>query len=175
MTLKRSNGRLRPRGATLIEVMATMAVLLIAVAGITLMVLGATRQNRRNLGAAQASMVAERYLEQIVARGCDDMAGNPCSNVKALDRSTFTVCWTAGGEALEIPVADACPGGARDYRVAVDVDGHGTTPGGAALWEGAERGDPQIPAASNVLNVRVTVSWENDPPQVVALQTRIAP
>ncbi len=164
-----------PRGATLIEAMATMVVLLIGILAISLLILGASKYNRRNLAAVQAAMVAERYLEQLHARGCAQTPGNLCDNVKAFDNTLRTVCWSASGEAEEVAADVVCDDNRRAYRVAVDVDGHGTRPDGTSLWEGSERGDPMIDPASAVLNVRVAVSWDDDVQQVVALQTRIAP
>ncbi len=58
------------RGAGLIEVMATMAVMTFGIVALGLTVSQTAAQTRRNLSATQAQMVAERVLEGMVQEGC---------------------------------------------------------------------------------------------------------
>lgn len=170
-----------PRGATLMEAMATMVVLVVGILAVSLTVLAASRQNRRNLIQAQASIIAERELERIVAMGCTGVPPNAlCGNIQDLDGTTRQFWWAADGE----PKTVAPPAGQPRLRfdVAVDVD-----PGPGGAFEGIARGSPAVDRVVNgqqimqVINVRVLVSWL-DPTltgvgapsrRAVALQTRM--
>lgn len=174
------------RGETLLEAMAVIMVLALGILGVTFMIVQATRQNRRTLSAAQAQAIAEWRLEQIEGEGCSRVviyAGNPCHNLKRLDNTVAQVWWSSNGPVLQAPPAlgpdDAQ---ARPYTLAIDVDGRGTDPvSGNTLFEGAEQGSPVLDfyngTAMNLLNVRVTVSWDEPGfnTQAVVLQTRISP
>lgn len=130
--------------------------------------------SRRNLAQTQATLIAERELERLIAMGCDDLSElEPCKNIKDLDRTTRSVWWSAGGEAYEDPPGAADPP-RREYQISVDVD---------PPYEGDEHGEPDLTqplvgaGLGRQVNVRVQVSWiePGRPRQVVALQTRIAP
>ncbi|MFP2928030.1 hypothetical protein ACLESO_23080 [Pyxidicoccus sp. 3LG] len=181
--MSRTNHLTASRGATLLEAIATMVVLLIGILGVALTVLAASRQNRRNLIQAQASLIAEQELERITAMGCTGLPASPCSNIQALDGSTRQVWWAAGG----MPRTQA-PGAGQPPRlrfdVAVDVD-----PGPGGTYEGNARGSPPVnrlvgaTQLQEVINVRVLVSWPDMPltglsanaRRAVALQTRMVP
>lgn len=176
----------RTRGLTLLEAMAVMMVLALGILGVTYLVTQSVRQNRRTLTAAQAQMIAEWRLEQLIAEGCSRVViypGNPCHNIKRLDNTVASVWWSSNGRILTAaPAPGPADALARQYDVAVDVDGAGANPvTGAALFEGTEQGSPRLDIYSgtpmNLLNVRVTVSWDEPgyPRQAVVLQTRISP
>ncbi|NOK37622.1 prepilin-type N-terminal cleavage/methylation domain-containing protein [Corallococcus exercitus] len=163
------------RGVTLLEVMATMAVMLLGVAAAMTVVSQTTRTNRRTLTANQAQVIAERELESILARGCEGT--KDCSN---LDNYSFTVYQTSEG-VLRTTAPTAAGLVARAYTVDVDVD-NSAKPGTA---EGSKWGEPSINrvlagvSKGTLLNVRVTVSWTEPSVragrQAVVLQTRLAP
>lgn len=170
----------RPRGTTLIEVLAAMGVMAMGIAAIGSLVLVGTGQNRRTLAMAQAEAIAQQELERILAQGCSN--GNSdtafCDNVRALDRTGYDLSWSVATQPTPGVTA-----GSRTYHVDRDVDGPGAC-NGAPCFEGNETGAPLLTRplvpgqpAPRVLNVRVTVSWtEHDRPrQAVVLQTRVAP
>ena len=168
------------RGITLLEVLATMAVLLLGMAAAMTMLMQTSGSNRRTLTATQAQLIAEQELENIASMGC--AVDPPCSNLLTLDRTNYTVWQTSAGELRRTPPpADV---NARPYEVVIDVDS-------AALPASIEAGSVGSPALNrdlipgtagsvgNLANVRVSVSWEepgitNRRP-VVVLQTRMAP
>jgi prepilin-type N-terminal cleavage/methylation domain-containing protein len=164
------------RGVTLLELMATMTILLVGIAATMTLVTYINRSNRRTLTATQAQIIAERTLENILALGCT--ADPPCSNLSTLDRQVTTVYQTASGELREdAPLAGTV---ARVYEVAVDVDNAAN----ALSLENDSAGEPAVnrnlagTQRGNVANVRVSVSWtetEREGRQVVVLQTRMAP
>lgn len=183
MSRTQQGSRRARRGATLMESMATMVVLIFGIMGVTLTVLAASRQNRRNLTQAQASLIAERELERITALGCTGVAPAPlCGNIQALDGTTRTLWWAADGEPSETAPPPGLP--RLQFDVAVDVD-----PGPGGLFEGIAMGSPPVNRVvagqmlEQVINVRVLVSWRA--PQLlgiadttryaVALQTRMVP
>jgi hypothetical protein len=153
--------------------MATMAVVVFGILGVSLVVLASSKQNRRNLIHAQAGLIAEQELERIVAMRCTaEPPAAPCASVIALDRTTRTVWWSSNGTPREVAPGAGDPARLR-YEVAVDVD---------PPFEGQETGSPLLTRMvagqplANVINVRVTVSWL-DPDlgrRAVALQTRMA-
>ncbi|WP_223642285.1 type II secretion system protein [Corallococcus sp. EGB] len=164
------------RGVTLLEVMATMAVMLLGVAAAMTVVSQTTRSNRRTLTANQAQLIAERTLENILQRGCQ---GSPtCDTVRD---QTFNVWQTADGL-----LRDAAPTDpkvvARMYTVNVDVD-NPQVPG--TMEAGGGTGEPSLTrnlaagSTGTVVNVRVSVNW-NEPGiradrQMVVMQSRMAP
>ncbi|RKH65005.1 type IV pilus modification PilV family protein [Corallococcus llansteffanensis] len=164
------------RGVTLLEVMATMAVMLLGVAAAMTVVSQTSRANRRTLTANQAQVIAERTLEEILTMGCQGTP--PCNNLGNI--STRKVYQTAGGE-----LSDTAPVGpgvvAREYEVNVDVDNSAAV----GSVEGSKWGEPAInrplsgTTAGNIVNVRVTVSWDEPGVragrQMIVLQTRMAP
>ncbi|NPD22381.1 type IV pilus modification PilV family protein [Corallococcus exiguus] len=163
------------RGVTLLEVMATMAVMLLGVAAAMTVVSQTAQSNRRTLTANQAQVIAERQLETILARGCEGTKN--CSN---LDNQSFTVYQTAEG--VLRTTAPTIPGlVVRAYDVDIDVDNSAQV--GTA--EGSKWGEPSISrvlagvSKGTLVNVRVTVSWTEpgirEGRQAVVLQTRLAP
>jgi len=166
----------RAAGFTLIEAMATMVVLAIGIAGIAVASSQIGSFTRRNLTQAQAMMIAEWELERLTNIGCDGVNPNDrCANLKSLHLNDpaqvqYSVFWTAAGTA-----STASTPGAREYRVAIDVD---------PPFEGAETSAPSLLAplpntgqSGDHVNIRVTVMWEEEGHrwQAVALQTRVAP
>ncbi|MFY2556274.1 type IV pilus modification PilV family protein [Corallococcus terminator] len=165
------------RGVTLLEVLATMAVMLVGIAAVMTLVTQISASNRRTLTATQAQLLAERTLENITSMGCS--AEPPCANLIPLDGQRTNLWQTAGGD-----VKTSAPAGdvARQYEVAVDVDSPalaGSIEAGAAGFPPVNRdlgGSAGTPG--NVANVRVSVSWVEPGRtgrQVVVLQTRMAP
>lgn len=161
------------RGITLLEAMATMAVVVFGILGVSLVVLASSKQNRRNLVQAQASLIAEQELERIVAQRCAAQPpAAPCANIAALDNTTRTVWWSSNGTPREVAPGVGDPARLR-YEVAVDVD---------PPFEGQEVGSPAVSrmvtgqVLANAVNVRVTVSWldADRGRRAVALQTRMA-
>lgn len=163
------------RGVTLLEVMATMAVMLVGVAAAMTVVSQTTRANRRTLTANQAQIIAERALEEILTTGCQGTTD--CSN---LSNSSKKVYQTASGDLRD--TAPVTPGLlAREYDVTVDVD-NGKLPG---TVEGGKWGNPAVnrplvgTTTGTIVNVRVSVSWTEtgvrEGRQAVVLQTRLAP
>ncbi len=164
------------RGVTLLEVLATMTVLLVGVGAAMAVVSQTSRSNRRTLTATQAQIIAERELEDIIAMGC--ATEPPCGNLAPLDRTRKTVWQTAAGELKTTqPPASML---AREYEVSIDVDSgilvgsiENNSPGQPAVNRNLANGQP-----GNVANVRVSVSWTEpgrQGRQVVVLQTRMAP
>ncbi len=164
---------MKRRGITLIETMATMAILIGGIGAVGMTVAGTSTLNRRNLRQSQALLLAERELARLTQAGCDGVAPlDPCANLKALDGAVLPpVFWAANGK-----LADTAGSGSPRARfdVAVDVD---------PPFEAAEVGVPSLvrplagSEAGNLVNVKVTVSW-NEPdrvPQTMVLQTRVAP
>ncbi|HZI13286.1 MAG TPA: hypothetical protein VE153_23090 [Myxococcus sp.] len=166
------------RGTTLLEAIATMAVLVVGIMAVSMTVLAASRQNRRNLAQSQASLIAEQELERITAMGCTGPDTSPCGNIQALDGNTRQVWWATDGE----PRAQG-PG--QRFDIALDVD-----PNASNQYEGSARGSPALDRTEGgqqlrqVINVRVTVSWQDTllpgfgtTPlrRAVALQTRMVP
>ncbi|WP_240359062.1 type IV pilus modification PilV family protein [Pyxidicoccus trucidator] len=163
--------------------MATMVVLIVGILAVSLTVLAASRQNRRNLIQAQASVIAERELERIIAMGCTGVPPTPCSNVQGLDGFTRRMAWAVSGQPQEVVVPGPVPPGLL-FDVAVDVD-----PNLAGLYEGVAMGSPALnrfvdgQQLQQVINVRVLVSWQDnlmsglapDTRRAVVLQTRMVP
>jgi Tfp pilus assembly protein PilE len=166
--------RRHARGLTLLETMATAAVLMVGILGVLTVLVAASRQNRRNNNQTQATLIAEQELERIVALRCMGNDAAPCSNIQALDDSVRSVWWSANGEMSEVAPGPGTPLRLQ-YTVAVDVD---------PPVEGGEEGSPSLTRivagqslpAGMIVNVRVTVSWQE--PSVarraVALQTRMS-
>ncbi|MGQ0505847.1 MAG: type IV pilus modification PilV family protein [Myxococcaceae bacterium] len=168
--------RNQARGMTLNEGMATLVVLSFGLLGTTVVVLRGTNTNRQTFAQQQAYAIAERELERIVQMGCV-RAGTLCSNLATLEATPSErvkdVHWSVEGAK-----ADGGTEGTRPYHVVIDVD---------PPFEGAERGSPPVDrmgvingTQTTVVNVRVTVSWDDDgktasPLRVVSLQTRISP
>lgn len=168
------------RGVTLLEVMATMAVMLLGVAAVMTLVTQISTSNRRTLTATQAQLIAERTLENIASMGCSVQP--PCGNLAAMDNRPPTRLWqTAQGDLLT--TAPAASLVAREYEVDVDIDS-GVIAGSI---EGGAGGSPDISrdlvagqagTIGNLANVRVSVSWREPGRtgrQVVVMQTRVAP
>jgi prepilin-type N-terminal cleavage/methylation domain-containing protein len=166
------------RGVTLLEVMATMVVLLLGIAAAMTVVSATSRSNRRTLTATQAQLIAERYLENITAEGCTPIPP-ACSNLQHWDNNRFLVYQTSAGELRETaPPASIL---ARQYEVSVDVD----APMLLGSIENASVGEPAVDRnlvgtnTGNLANIRVAVSWEEPGVrtgrQVVVMQTRMAP
>lgn len=166
--------RRHARGLTLLETMATAAVLMVGILGVLTVLVAASRQNRRNNNQTQASLIAEQELERIVSLRCLGDDASPCSNIQVLDDSVRRVWWTANGDMTEVePAAGTTP--QMLYTVAVDVD---------PPVEGGEQGSPSLTrpvagltlSAGMIVNVRVTVSWQEPsfPRRAVALQTRMS-
>jgi prepilin-type N-terminal cleavage/methylation domain-containing protein len=162
------------RGVTLLEVMTTMAVMLLGIAAAMTVVSETTRSNRRTLTANQAQLIAEQTLEGYLTQGCQGSA--VCDSISD---TSFQVWQTSEGMLRR----EAPPAGveAREYRVDVDVDNSqliGTVEG-AAMGEPAINRPLALGNAGNLVNVRVSVSWEEpqvrEGRQVVVLQTRLAP
>ncbi|NMO16054.1 hypothetical protein HPC49_39840 [Pyxidicoccus fallax] len=165
--------------------MATMAVLLVGILAVSLTVLAAARQNRRNLIQAQATLIAEQELERIIGIGCAGPLGQPCSNIQALDNLPRPpVFWAADGELSTTQNANPGRSNRLRFDVAVDVD-----PGAGGGFEGGARGSPAVDRVEGgaqlqqVINVRVVVSWQDSllaglapaTRRAVVLQTRMAP
>jgi type II secretory pathway pseudopilin PulG len=161
------------RGVTLIESLATMTILIGGIAAIGMTVAATSNLNRRNLRQSQALVLAERELERITQLGCDNVVPlDPCANLKALDGVVLPpVFWAANGKVEAVTTA-AAP--RARYDVQLDVD---------PPFEAAETGAPRLlrplanSEAGSIVNVRVTVSWDDQSraKQAVALQTRVAP
>ncbi|WP_338871864.1 type II secretion system protein [Myxococcus stipitatus] len=169
------------RGVTLLEVLATMAVMLLGIAAVMTLITHISASNRRTLTATQAQLIAERTLEDIASKGCT--ADPPCSNLVVFDNQRTTLWQTAQGKVLTAAPSAGSGIVARAYEVAVDVD----VSSNAATIEGGAAGTPpitrdlvagQASSVGRLANVRVSVSW-NEPArtgrQVVVLQTRVAP
>lgn len=174
-----SSKRRQHRGITLLEVLATMAILLLGIGAAMLVVTQTTYSNRRSLSATQAQLIAEQTLENITQMGCSMTP--PCSNLVGLDGTTFNFFQTSAGKLRSEPPPTP-ESVTRQYLVVVDVD----IPSDPATIEP----DSAVPAAlirdltnipnspGNLAHVRVTVSWreqERSDRQVVVLQTRMAP
>ncbi len=171
--------RQHARGITLLEVLATMAILLLGIGAAMLVVTQTSYSNRRSLSATQAQLIAEQTLENITMLGCT--LDPPCLNLVGLDQ-TFTLFQTSAGALSRVPPADP-EVIARAYQVVVDVDLPSqvtTIEPGSVVPEDLTRdlvpGTPD--SRGNVAHVRVLVSWqeqERSDRQVVMLQTRVAP
>ncbi|WIG94433.1 type II secretion system protein [Myxococcus sp. SDU36] len=167
------------RGITLLEVLATMAILLLGIGAAMMVVTQTSYSNRRSLSATQAQLIAEQTLENITMMGCT--VDPPCGNLVGLD-GTFDFFQTSAGELSPEPPDDP-EVIARHYQVVVDVDVPAAPatiePGSvvpAALTRDLIEGEPNT--QGNLANVRVIVSWreqERSDRQVVMLQTRMAP
>ncbi|MGE6756604.1 type IV pilus modification PilV family protein [Corallococcus interemptor] len=164
------------RGVTLLEVMATMAVMLLGVAAAMTVVSQTTRSNRRTLTANQAQIIAERTLENILQRGCQ---GSPTCDV-AKDE-TFNVWQTSDGFLRNSAPTDPKVV-ARMYTVNVDVDNPqvpGTMEAGGSMGEPALNRTLVGASPGTLVNVRVSVSWDEPgirtDRQMVVMQTRMAP
>ncbi|OJH42826.1 hypothetical protein BON30_00160 [Cystobacter ferrugineus] len=169
----------RRRGITLLETLMTAAVLILGIGVVASTVVSIVRLNRRNLAQAQAYTIAEWWLERVTRMGCKaDEEVNPCADIVKLETDPpVTLYWNASGIPSETPpAAGANPEVARPYRVTIDVD---------PPFEGGEKGSPALDrqvagmTLKNTLNVRVTVSWQDelsrDEYHAVALQTRVGP
>ncbi|NVJ07684.1 type II secretion system protein [Myxococcus sp. AM001] len=167
------------RGVTLLEVLATMGILLMGIAAAMLVVTQTSNANRRSLTATQAQIIAEQAMENITLMGC--VVEPPCSNLVGQD-ATFTLFQTAAGALSDVPPTDETVI-AREFQVAVDVDVPaqiGTIEPGSVVPADLTRdlipGQPGT--VGNIAHVRVSVSWREpgrSDPQVVVLQTRMAP
>ncbi|NNB93097.1 prepilin-type N-terminal cleavage/methylation domain-containing protein [Corallococcus exiguus] len=163
------------RGVTLLEVMATMAVMLLGVAAAMTVVSQTTQSNRRTLTANQAQIIAEQTLENILQVGCQGSV--TCDTATS---QTFDVYQTAEGFQRNTPPADTSVI-ARKYTVTVDVD-NSKVP---ATIEDGKAGEPAITrnlvgtTAGTLVNVRVSVAWDEpgirSDRQMVVLQSRMAP
>jgi prepilin-type N-terminal cleavage/methylation domain-containing protein len=163
------------RGVTLLEVMATMAVMLLGVAAAMTVVRQTNASNRRTLTANQAQVIAEQALEGVMTQGCLD------ANCTGLLDQNYSVWQTATGgqwrNSADVPTGVV----AREYRVNIDVD----NPKVPATMEGAKKGEPPLDRivvagqTATIVNVRVSVSWTEpgvrSDRQMVVLQTRVSP
>ncbi|AEI62642.1 type IV pilus modification PilV family protein [Corallococcus macrosporus] len=178
--MSRRRRHAHPRGLSILETLVTAAVLMLGILGILLTLGTASRHNRRNNNLGQASLIAEQELERVVNLRCvGEPLSDPCVNIKQLDNTGRDVWWSANGRMSETPPVPGAPP-RMAYALRLDVD---------PPFEGAETGEPALsraiplPHASNlaphqVINVRVTVSWQEAPGaprRAVALQTRMAP
>ncbi|ABF92453.1 type 4 pilus biogenesis operon protein [Myxococcus xanthus DK 1622] len=171
--------RRQHRGITLLEVLATMAILLMGVGAAMLVVTQTSYSNRRSLSATQAQLIAEQAMENITLLGCSVQP--PCGNLEGLDES-YVLFQTSAGALSNVRPADPTVI-AREYQVVVDVDVPSilsTIEPGSLVPEELQRDlVPGVPdTAGNIANVRVVVSWqeqERSDRQVVVLQTRMAP
>ncbi|MFP2958624.1 hypothetical protein ACLEPN_12435 [Myxococcus sp. 1LA] len=178
--MSRPMRHVHPRGLSLLETMVTAAVLMMGIMGIMLTLGTASRHNRRNNNLSQATLIAEQELERVVNLRCvGEPLNDPCVNIKQLDNAGRDVWWSANGRMSETPPVPGAPP-QLTYSLLLDVD---------PPFEGSETGEPALsraiplPHASNlalhqVVNVRVTVSWQEEPDaprRAVALQTRMAP
>ncbi|ATB44811.1 type IV pilus modification PilV family protein [Corallococcus macrosporus] len=171
--------RQHQRGITLLEVLATMAILLLGIGAAMLVVSQTSYSNRRSLTATQAQIIAEQALENITLMGC--AVDPPCSNLLGQDVN-YTLFQTAAG-ALSNEPPDDDEVVAREFQVAVDVDvptQPGTIEPGSVVPASMTRDlvAEQPGSMGNVAHVRVTVSWrepERTDRHVVVLQTRMAP
>ena len=171
----------RRRGLTLLETLVTAAVLILGIGVVASTVVSIVRLNRRNLAQAQAYTLAEWWLERMTRMGCTGNDVNTaCNDIKALDDSSRILYWNASG--IPSTTAPTGPELARPYTVTIDVD---------PPFEGNELGVPRlsrpfaVPGSPNpvslslTVNVRVTVSWEDELSRgqvhAVALQTRVGP
>lgn len=167
------------RGITLLEVLATMAILLMGIGAAMLVVTQTSVSNRRSLSATQAQLIAEQALENITLLGC--ALEPPCSNLEGLDEN-YVLFQTSAGALSNVRPADPTVI-AREYQVVVDVDVPSilsTIEAGSVVPDELQRnlvpGEPDT--AGNIAHVRVIVSWqeqERSDRQVVMLQTRMAP
>ncbi|WP_426756446.1 type IV pilus modification PilV family protein [Myxococcus sp. Y35] len=167
------------RGITLLEVLATMAILLMGIAAAMMVVTRTSYSNRRSLTATQAQLIAEQALENLTLMGC--AVEPPCSNLVGQD-TTYTLYQTAAGALSNTPPPNP-EVIAREFEVAVDVDVPsqlGTIEPGSTVPADLTRDliPGQVGTAGSLAHVRVTVSWrepERSDRQVVMLQTRMAP
>ncbi|MBN8228017.1 pilus assembly protein [Corallococcus macrosporus] len=164
------------RGVALLETMAASVVLLLGLMAAMAMIQQSNHASRRTLTATQAQTLAEQTLENLVSQGCT--RAPPCGNIAALDGSRSKVWQTAAGAVLTTRPAASIV--AREYEIAVDVDGSVQ----AGLNENSAVGVPAVDrslrgmGSGNLVNVRVSVSWVEPARtgrQVVVLQTRMAP
>ncbi|AEI63288.1 prepilin-type N-terminal cleavage/methylation domain-containing protein [Corallococcus macrosporus] len=171
--------RQHSRGITLLEVLATMAILLLGISAAMLVVSQTSYSNRRSLTATQAQIIAEQAMENITLMGC--AVDPPCSNLVGQDVN-YTLFQTAAG-ALSNEPPDNDEVVAREFQVAVDVDVPsqlGTIEAGSVVPLNLARDlvAEQPGSVGNIAHVRVTVSWrepERADRHVVVLQTRMAP
>ncbi|AKQ69037.1 Type IV fimbrial biogenesis protein PilV [Myxococcus hansupus] len=171
--------RRHARGLSLLETMATAAVLMLGILGILYTLLAASRHNRRNNNLNQATLIAEQELERVVNLRCSgEPVSDPCANIKQLDNSVRPVWWSANGRMRELePLANAPPHLRYDLMLDVDPPFEGGEQGAPALARVIAPHGTQLPL-DQVVNVRVTVSWAEEPGaprRAVALQTRMAP
>lgn len=168
----------RRRGITLLETLMTAAVLILGIGVVASTVVSIVRLNRRNLAQAQAYTIAEWWLERVSRMGCTSAETDPCEDIVKLESDpAITLYWNASGIPSETPPpAGAAQEVSRPYLVTIDVD---------PPFEGEENGSPALRRAvagedlKKTLNVRVTVSWQDelsrDDYHAVALQTRVGP
>ncbi len=155
------------------EAMVTMALGALGIVGVMSLLLSSSALVRRGNTEAQALMLAQRELESIASRGC---TAN-CDNVLALDNSVKRVWASTTSGLVNVVPAPGDPV-RREFRLVIDADAPGH-------FEGAETGSPALArpldgtgaVAGTVVNVRVTVSWEQSAgvQRAVALQTRVSP
>ncbi|NOJ80560.1 type IV pilus modification PilV family protein [Myxococcus xanthus] len=177
--MKSLNRRQHSRGITLLEVLATMAILLLGIGAAMLVVTQTSTSNRRSLSATQAQLIAEQALENITLLGCTVQP--PCINLVGLDE-TYTLFQTSSGELRNAPHPNPKVI-AREYQVVVDVDVPSQLatiePGSTVPADLTRNLIPgQAGTTGNIAHVRVTVSWLEPgrrDRQVVMLQTRMAP
>ena len=82
----------RPKGFTLVELIATISILAIAAVGLFSSLSFALRHQSEGIWQAKVSRLADSYIEQILARRFDELtplggvpACNPCSAAGAFD------------------------------------------------------------------------------------------
>jgi len=174
--------RQQDRGSSLLEVMATMAVMAFGIVSLAMTVSHTAGATRKNLRLTHGQMVAERVLEELTVMGCATPVAtdpNPCFDLVNRDRTSRHFWVSAEGDMAETTIVGPTdPNGRTDrqyYHVAIDVD---------PPFEGAELGDPQVTrplalgSVGRVVNVRVTVSWlepTQNTMQTAILQTRVSP
>lgn len=166
----------RRHGATLMEAMMTMALGALGIVGVMALLLSSAALVRRGNTEAQALMLAQRELEDIASRGCTQVPIPNCNNVLALDDTVSTV-WASTTSGLVTVAPVPTDPVRRAFRLAIDADAPG-------FFEGWETGSPALNRpldamgnAGIIVNVRVTVSWEQPlgVQRAVALQTRVSP
>lgn len=87
----------RQAGFTLIEIMVSLAVIIIGLLGIMALQATTVRQNRMSRALERARVYAAQMMEDLRSRPATTLVGGPYPNVPTADGLTYTRSYTVGG------------------------------------------------------------------------------
>lgn len=182
--------KLTRRGLTLIEAMATTAILGVGLAGAAKLTAFISDRLAYNRNYANASALAEQVMEEVRTYGCAPNAEtDACGRLfehymhNNDDNNPKLYCWPTKGTPIELGENADCEGTLFQARIYVTTMNH-TTDDDPPFDRTYKSGTTDTPISlANVANVRVTIRWNDvhldgttgglNRPMFVVYQTRV--